>query len=390
MAKLLDTEINGNLNLNGENVNTFIAETKNVFTNFVNTKTGIDAVKIDDISPIKHEMNVNIRSKNLLDSSVLLEASGWVYENGYYCGAPSSLFSKYSKSSGNSLFGGFLPNTQYTLSFKGYAEESNPNGTLGLVFYYSDGTTTSLKIKEATEQPLSLTSTAGKTVVGLHATYNFNYKTYLKDIQLEVGTTATPYTPYVDINGAEIKKCGKNLIPTEFINNSSFDGDLEITDNGDGSFSIKGLVNENSYSVLTKTITLPAGTYCFSGLPEDWTLAKGYLLFAGKSISSNSTVITLTEEKTASLSIVVIKGVTYDDVIKPQIEVGTSVTEFEPYKEPITYTAEKNGNVEGVISLYPTTTLISNNCTIQAQYNRDLNKAFEELTTAILSLGGNV
>jgi len=141
-------------------------------------------------------VTVNKFGKNLFDSSLLLQAKDWADENGYYHGNPNDLYTKYSKDK-NSLFDGFLPNTQYTLSFKGFASESNLNGSAGFLFKYSDGTySESVRVTKTTEETFSITTEAGKTVVGLHATYSVNHESYFKDIQLEVGTTATDYEPY--------------------------------------------------------------------------------------------------------------------------------------------------------------------------------------------------
>ena len=56
------------------------------------------------------------------------------------------------------------------------------------------------------------------------------------------------------------------------------------------------------------------------------------------------------------------------------------VTNYEPYIEPIEYAISADGTVEGVNSLYPTTTLVpdTNGVLVEAEYNRDINKAFEE------------
>ena len=63
-----------------------------------------------------------------------------------------------------------------------------------------------------------------------------------------------------------------------------------------------------------------------------------------------------------------------------QLEIGATATEYEPYKEAVFYTADENGNVAGVISLSPTTTLISSEgATIMAEYTRDSNKVIKEL-----------
>lgn len=75
---------------------------------------------------------------------------------------------------------------------------------------------------------------------------------------------------------------------------------------------------------------------------------------------------------------------------KVQVEEGTEITEYEPYvcEE---FTADENGNVEGVTSLYPTTTLTADSgVTISAEYNADtkkyIDKKFAELQALILEV----
>ncbi len=77
-----------------------------------------------------------------------------------------------------------------------------------------------------------------------------------------------------------------------------------------------------------------------------------------------------------------------------QIEIGEGSpvsTEYVPYQEPVTYIPNENGTIEGVTSLYPTTILTMNaSGIIDCEYNRDINKAYDELKQAILSLGNNI
>ena len=91
-----------------------------------------------------------------------------------------------------------------------------------------------------------------------------------------------------------------------------------------------------------------------------------------------------------------------------QLEQGSAATSYSPYiadfstvgitrygdtaaDEPQTYSPTSDGEVSAVTSLYPVTTLISDTdgLIIEAEYNRDINKAFAELQQAILSMGGN-
>jgi hypothetical protein len=71
-----------------------------------------------------------------------------------------------------------------------------------------------------------------------------------------------------------------------------------------------------------------------------------------------------------------------------QIEVGENVTEQEPYKGAA-YPVSADGTVEGVKSIYPCATLLTDTAgaVIDCEYNRDLNKAFLALQQAILALG---
>ena len=84
-------------------------------------------------------------------------------------------------------------------------------------------------------------------------------------------------------------------------------------------------------------------------------------------------------------------GVNYP-VEYAQLEKGKEYTEYEPYKNPVTYTLNADGSVDDVKSIYPTTviTVDDDNASIDVEYNRDLNKAFAELQNALISLGGNV
>jgi hypothetical protein len=75
-----------------------------------------------------------------------------------------------------------------------------------------------------------------------------------------------------------------------------------------------------------------------------------------------------------------------------QLELGGVDTGYEHATAPTEHTVNADGTVTGVTSLSPTTTLMTDTegAVITAEYNRDLNKAFDEIVNAIISLGGNV
>ena len=75
-----------------------------------------------------------------------------------------------------------------------------------------------------------------------------------------------------------------------------------------------------------------------------------------------------------------------------QVEIGKAVTEYEEYKEPISYTPNADGTVEGIVNEGECITLMTdtNGVNIEAEYSKDTTKVIENLVNAIISLGGNV
>lgn len=80
------------------------------------------------------------------------------------------------------------------------------------------------------------------------------------------------------------------------------------------------------------------------------------------------------------------------DSVNVQVEHGSTATDFEPYIAPTEYSVNADGTVDGVEAIHPTTTLMTDTegAVLDVEYNRDINKAFEQLVNAIISQGGNV
>ena len=62
-----------------------------------------------------------------------------------------------------------------------------------------------------------------------------------------------------------------------------------------------------------------------------------------------------------------------------QLEIGSTVTDYEPYS-CTEHTANSDGTVEGIKSLYPNMTLLTDTegVIVTAEYIKDIDKAFEE------------
>lgn len=98
-----------------------------------------------------------------------------------------------------------ITNQRYTVSFNGKLTEKVASGGTSnyFTFFYSDGTTSCYNnATKNTWAKRTLTSTAGKTVthIGITATEYRNWVYIDKDsFQIELGTTASIYEPYKEL-----------------------------------------------------------------------------------------------------------------------------------------------------------------------------------------------
>lgn len=177
----------------------------NTFGNALKGTASGTSILIDDISPITHEIGVKIKGKNLFDLTSILNASNW----------DSSLFvSGY----GNYPITGLLPNTDYTFSM-------GSNGWSGVAdngFYVSlrqeaGSWNSNYSIchnsggKGYCQSKITIKSNGnGIIYFNFYNATNERLSAFFEkcpDIQLEIGTTATAYTPYVpDLSAVKVIK----------------------------------------------------------------------------------------------------------------------------------------------------------------------------------------
>lgn len=215
-----------------------------------------------------------------------------------------------------------------------------------------------------------------------------------------------------DVSPAEhtvrVKVGGKNLIDdaTCKIDTQTAKG-VTVTNNGDGSYTLTGENTSGGFVTFTSSVkpvaervTLPAGTYTSSA--GCTTVIKGVI--TGKEINNERT-FTIDEpfqivawycyinpDNTVGSGAWARMPYTF----APQLEEGDTATEYEPYIDPTTvtvtrygddpdnattYTPESDGTVTGIRSVAPTMTLLTDTAgaTIEAEYNQDTNKVFNDL-----------
>lgn len=186
--------------------------------------------------------------------------------------------------------------------------------------------------------------------------------------QLELGSTATAYTPYIsDLSTVTVTRCRKNLIPYPYTDTTKTLNGITFTVNSDGSVTVSGTATAQAYFKLQQSFSLKKGQYFFSGCPKGGT-GTTYSLYLStsdyvfyKADIGNGISINFEDDKTVSIVINIAKDTTVENLVfKPQLELGSTATAYEPYQGQI-YTPTATGEVTGITNLYPVTTLLTDN-----------------------------
>lgn len=179
-----------------------------------------------------------------------------------------------------------------------------------------------------------------------------NANSSISNIQLEKGSIAHSYIPFGKY-GIEVKTVGKNLLKYPYYETTKTLNGITFIDNGDGSITINGIATEEAVYYLTNSsywnynkdnlLYLPKGTYTISSTGN--SNVNIYTNFYGENgtnlpmtlNNTSSKTITLTENSTGNIRIVIPKGKTINNVtVYPMIEKGSIATEYEPYQEQTT------------------------------------------------------
>lgn len=255
--------------------------------------------------------------------------------------------------SGGDAYFVFPINEQYTLKSGDYLHMGNSVavGTFEVDF---TNNTASYPSMSPVNKIFDLASHIGKTVKGI-AIIIPNGSAFNGTVQPMICNTssATSFAPYSNIcpisghDEVNVTRSGRNLLPpwtSLTLSGVTFDiaSDGSIIANGE---------NQTGYNeaIGTKTITLPAGTYTVSGggsLPirvEVFNVTQNKTYWEGgtKTFTYNGTDL-------LQAWIYVEKNVAMDNVVlRPQIELGSSVSAYEPYQSYATYTTNLSGTRYG-------------------------------------------
>ena len=369
-----------------------------------------EAIALTDASPIEHEMGVKVHSKNLFNvyntptmapntKNVTINQVG-VDDNGenYIILTTPESYTGNGSCSAVKTLKQLCPllkvGDAVVISWNAHAEL----GVIANNFIYLLGTRRALnngKSNVLTDADLNSEvvfyggSTGGDTVT-------------LSQFQIEIGTTATAYTPYIeDFSAVKVKKCGKNLFNiVNVVNRVNYESDGREV-------GIKKIENDTALQISTPSTSsgsLDQRSSTLKDLAPEIRAGKTYTLSANttgrdakiylmtsKATWTFGTSRTLTDDDLNSTVLWYASGSGTTAVISNiQIEDNTGATQFEPYIEPVEYPVSADGTVEGVTLIYPTTTLMTDtagavmDCTYNADTKKYIDKKFAELQALIL------
>ena len=213
--------------------------------------------------------------------------------------------------------------------------------------------------------------------------------TDVSPIEHEIKIKLTAESNHSDFSGVTLKRYGKNLLPYPYKNTNidyTFNG-INYKVKSDGTVVLNGTANEQSYFILAGLV-LNKGVYYLSGCPSGGQGSTYSIYFQYDNFSyykadyGSGVKIDINEKKNCAVAINIGKNMTVSNLIfKPMLEVGSKLTDFEERRTAVAYTPAVDGTVTGVTSISPDMTFLSDTdgIIINAEYNKDLNKAISEL-----------
>ena len=135
------------------------------------------------------------------------------------------------------------------------------------------------------------------------------------------------------VSQAKMTRCGKNLLPSIAEGTTSSHG-VTFVVASDGSVSVSGAADANA-QISIPYVELRPGTYFLSGCPSGGSDSSFYLgAQGGRYDTGNGKSFTLTKATRVYFWIQVVSGTAISTpiVFKPQLELGSVATSFEPYE----------------------------------------------------------
>lgn len=319
---------------------------KNSYANAFKGGSKGEIIRVDDVSPIEHDVKCKVRGKNLFNINAVVDGSFGVYSiNG------NDITFNYATDYGNYFpFAYWLdvkPNTDYTISIGGHKSIVNIYGYIDKVF----GTQAFARVLNVdTKSTVFNSGNNTKILIGFYSVTDHRDLSVLQEtvsnIQIEEGSVVTEYEPYIDPSTVTITASGKNLLSYPYTNGETkTTNGITFTVNADRSVTATGTATADAFFNLSQKD--------FDGIE-----------FVKTDCSYDS------GNKYAYISIT--SGNTVNKTFYPQIEAGTVATEWECPAKRVEVNPSSDGTVN-ITSLSPNMTIFTDTpgVTIEAEYNRD-------------------
>ena len=354
-----------------------IANSKNIFANALKGNLSGAIVRTDDVSPIEHDLDVKVTADELF-----VFADDFTAEQ--YDVTATAKDGKVILNSSENLSIGSVEIARLDLGAGTYIYNIRYSNGACVVFQETTmGQLITDKTLDLTEGTVTFTLDA-PTIVAVSVDFNPERCQPFSNTMLDISLKRV-------VGGEKIYRYGKNL----------FKNDIN---------AIKVITYNGTTTKAGYEIKLPVGSYTAHAKGD--TSQGGYIY--GSVVDETNTVVASgvhllvgTDLRTAKFTInegdtlLLYNGRSNTNIAEAQalfsrfniqIEAGSKETAFEPYIESAEYAVNSDGTVDGVTSVSPYMTLGTDKggLTIDCTYNRDINKAFEAITNAIISTGGNI
>lgn len=355
------------------------------------------AIVLADVSPVKHDLGITISKtgKNLFPVSTYKDKTDSQYGLQWQVNEDGTI--NVARVDGGRVSSNEIVSDEFTLAKGTYTFSSGLDGNWvygRIEVYGTNGTNLGSTFNASTAVTQPFTFTLSKETV-IYVKFIFSSPDFAETLikpQIELGTEATEYEQYVEpvtgeLSDITVTRYGKNLCDLK-----------QFKPYGSGTITLleNGLTYTGGYYISLVGSFLPIGyTYYFKWLysTEDnitpfWRIqyvdgTYSSILQNGKGIAITKAVknILLYGEMTST-----VHTTTFTNL---QIEIGNA-TEYEPYATPQIVKANADGTVNGLKSLSPNVTILTDteDITINCTYYRDIDTYIDSLTMAVAISGG--
>lgn len=360
----------------------------NLFANALKGSASGEAVALKDVSPLEHILGVKVSSKNLLGEPYMFNKVS--YENGVYTQTAAdsrdiirfALMLRKNDANTNISFCKQIEKRlgKHTLTFTIESDDLMDSVWFGL---------SGQSLNNYAYYHLYLPK--GIYMISWEMLNVTQGEIAWTNIQIEKGTTASPYTPPIsDLSAVKLLVQGANLLSLDKIidlSNCSIENGVVTQTEADASpipyLKAVATLDSGEYELMGKSEAVTASgkvSFQITCAQEINKLAFG---FNGSVMDTMVRFDNLSLPAGTYIASCNVINATQGSISWKDMQIALVDTDYEPYKEPIEYV-----HGEDIKSIYPTTTIMTDTegAIMTVEYNKDANKVVKSLEDRISAL----